>query len=46
MGEIIEINKKEIIHNIINLRQLVFEVTDACNLKCKYCGYSDLYEGI
>lgn len=45
MGEIIEINKKEIIHNIINLRQLVFEVTDACNLKCKYCGYSDLYEG-
>lgn len=28
-----------------NLPQLVFEVTDACNLRCKYCGYSDLYEG-
>ena len=27
-----------------NLPQLVFEVTDACNLKCKYCIYGDLYE--
>lgn len=31
--------------NLINLHQLVFEVTDACNLRCKYCGYSELYEG-
>lgn len=31
--------------NINNLRNLVFEVTDACNLQCKYCGYSELYEG-
>jgi len=23
----------------------VFEVTDACNLKCKYCAYGDLYFG-
>lgn len=29
----------------MNLNQLVFEVTDACNLRCKYCGYADLYEG-
>ncbi len=29
-------------YNLINLRQLVFEVTDACNLNCKYCAYSDL----
>lgn len=28
-----------------NLRQLTFEVTDACNLKCEYCGYGDLYDG-
>lgn len=28
-----------------NLRQLTFEVTDACNLKCEYCGYGDLYNG-
>lgn len=35
----------DIINSIINLRQLVFEVTDACNLKCKYCAYGDLYYG-
>jgi uncharacterized protein len=27
-----------------NLPQLVFEVTDACNLKCKYCGYGEFYD--
>jgi uncharacterized protein len=27
-----------------NLPQLVFEVTDACNLQCKYCAYGDLYD--
>lgn len=32
-------------YNLIHLRQLIFEVTDACNLRCKYCGYADLYEG-
>lgn len=26
-----------------NLNQLVFEVTDTCNLRCKYCGYGELY---
>lgn len=26
-----------------NTEQIVFEVTDACNLNCKYCGYGDLY---
>lgn len=39
------ISKSEIQHNLLNLRQLTFEVTDDCNLKCKYCGYRDLYEG-
>jgi uncharacterized protein len=29
---------------IINARQIVFETTDACNLKCKYCGYGELYD--
>ena len=24
---------------------MVFEVTDKCNLKCKYCGYAELYDG-
>jgi uncharacterized protein len=29
---------------ISNLSNLVFEVTDLCNLKCKYCGYGEFYE--
>ena len=28
-----------------SLPQLVFEVTDACNLKCEYCVFGDLYSG-
>lgn len=31
------------LHSLINLKQLVFEVTSSCNLKCKYCGYGELY---
>jgi uncharacterized protein len=27
-----------------NLKQLTFEVTDACNLRCKYCGYGEFYD--
>lgn len=45
MEKILLINENTILHNLINLRQLVFEVTDCCNLRCKYCAYSDLYEG-
>jgi len=29
---------------LANINQIVFEVTDACNLKCKYCGYGEFYE--
>ena len=39
------INKEVISENIINTQQLLFEVTDECNLQCKYCGYGDLYSG-
>lgn len=45
MKEFWEVTEGEIVNNLINLKQLVFEVTDACNLRCKYCGYSDLYSG-
>jgi uncharacterized protein len=31
-------------YNLANLGLLTFEVTDACNLKCKYCGYGEFYE--
>lgn len=27
-----------------NLKQLTFEVTDACNLSCRYCAYGELYQ--
>ena len=29
--------------NISNLRQLLVEVTDCCNLQCTYCGYGEYY---
>lgn len=29
---------------IANLSQITFEVTDICNLKCKYCGYGEFYD--
>jgi uncharacterized protein len=28
---------------LINTRQLTFELTENCNLRCKYCGYGELY---
>jgi uncharacterized protein len=38
------LNFNHIHYAIANLPQLVFEVTDACNLKCTYCAYGELYE--
>ncbi len=38
-----EINEDLIEYNIRFLRQVVFEVTEGCNLRCEYCGFSDLY---
>jgi len=37
------IAKKNILYQLANLRQITFEVIDACNLKCKYCGYGEFY---
>lgn len=39
------LNSEIIKDQLSNLNQIVFEVTDACNLKCKYCAYGELYEG-
>lgn len=41
----IQIPSASVKYDLIHLPQLVFEITDACNLRCKYCGYSDFYEG-
>lgn len=45
MKAFIKLSSKDIEYNLVHLPRLVFEVTDACNLRCKYCGYADLYEG-
>jgi uncharacterized protein len=41
----LKISPEIICNKVINLQQLVFEVTDACNLRCKYCGYGEIYGG-
>lgn len=38
------LNAKDIESKLANLNQVTFEITDACNLKCKYCGYGDFYD--
>lgn len=40
---IYELSERHVIYELANLKQLTFEVTDACNLKCKYCGYGEFY---
>lgn len=39
------VKKEDIEYNLLELRHVVFEVTDVCNLRCKYSAYADLYEG-
>ena len=45
ISEFLKATQKDIRYYIRNLRHLVFEVTDRCNLNCKYCAYSELYRG-
>ena len=45
MKTIVRVDEKMIKDNLINLTNIVFEVTERCNLICKYCGLSEqLYE--
>ena len=39
------ITAQRVIDSIVNLKQLVFEVTNDCNLACKYCIYGEFYSG-
>lgn len=39
----ISLNAKDIESKLANLNQITFEVTDSCNLNCRYCGYGDFY---
>lgn len=37
------LSEQNVLNSLVNLKQLTLEVTDACNLQCKYCGYGDFY---
>lgn len=37
-------SKEMLERNLANLKQLLIEVTDGCNLSCRYCGYGDFYK--
>lgn len=39
----IEYSPSYILSELANLNQLLIEVTDECNLTCKYCSYGELY---
>jgi len=39
------IKKLDIIKSLSNTLQVTFEVTEKCNLECKYCSYGELYSG-
>lgn len=36
--------QQDIADAIFNTHHIVFEVTDKCNLNCRYCGYGELYD--
>lgn len=38
------LSESQVEKGIANTEQIVFEVTDKCNLRCKYCGFGDLYD--
>jgi uncharacterized protein len=40
-----DIGKKEIEKTIYDIQQVIFEVTEKCNLNCVYCTYGELYAG-
>ena len=37
------IRSEDVKRSLSNSPQLTFEITDACNLKCEYCGYGKFY---
>ena len=37
------ITSKDVERCLSNIPQITFEITDACNLKCEYCGYGKFY---
>ena len=39
MNLIAEVDERLIKNNLVNLKQIVFEVTEKCNLNCVYHGF-------
>lgn len=39
-----KIDKIDVLESIIQTTQIVFEVTDSCNLNCTYCGYGKMFQ--
>jgi len=37
------LSKESVLYNFSRLGSICFEVTEACNLNCTYCGYGELY---
>jgi len=37
------LSSKDVKYQLANTPQITFEITDACNLKCTYCGYGQFY---
>lgn len=38
------LDEENVVDSIIQTTQIVFEVTDSCNLNCVYCGYGELFQ--
>jgi uncharacterized protein len=41
--EVNRYDKEQLENYFSDMMQILFEVTDSCNLDCAYCGYGDLY---
>lgn len=39
----IELHPNVVKYALVNTPQITFEITDACNLECRYCGYGSYY---
>lgn len=42
--KIVKFDRSQVRDSLIHVGQIIFEVTNSCNLKCKYCCFNDLYE--
>ena len=39
------LDEKMVKNSLVHTQQIVFEVTDFCNLDCTYCAYGEMYKG-